>query len=119
MLPAGLWVLDAILAGMAAEAAALTVLHRLRGIGVPPAALLPNLCAGFALLLAMRLALGGAWWGLVCTCLLAALIGHLTDLNTRWNRPTPLEPPAPAGKARHRPEKTAKRQSLPPRERAG
>ncbi len=78
-----LWI-DCILAGMAAEAVLLTLLFRRSGRGVAPRALLPNLAAGAMLLLAMRLALVGAWWGWVSIALLAGLAGHLADLRQRW-----------------------------------
>lgn len=76
--------LDGILAGMAAEAILLTLLYRRTGRGIAPDALLPNLFAGATLLLAMRLALVGAWWGWVSLALLAGLAGHLADLRQRW-----------------------------------
>ena len=77
-------VLDAILAGMGLEACFLVALHRLTGRGVAPACLLPNLCSGLCLLLAMRLALGGAWWGFVSLALLGALCLHVGDLWRQW-----------------------------------
>ena len=50
----------------------------------PLGRVLPNLVSGGFLLLAVRAALGGAWWGWVSLCLLAALIGHLEDLRRAW-----------------------------------
>ena len=81
---AGGRVLDWILAGMVVEGCGLFLLYRLAGRGVAPAAVLPNLCSGFCLLLAMRLALGGGWWGYVCAALLGALCWHLADLRRQW-----------------------------------
>ena len=49
------------------------------------AAILPNLAAGFMLLVAMRLALADAGLPLVGLSLLAAGIAHLIDLRRRWN----------------------------------
>jgi hypothetical protein len=69
-------VVDAILLLIVAETAVLVAWRR-------RTALLPNLLAGFALLLALRLALSGAaamWLGL---CLLAAGAAHGADLATR------------------------------------
>jgi len=66
-------VLDLILLGMALESAALTLLLRLGGRGVPPGALWPNLLSGMCLLLAMRPGLAGAWWDWVSLPLLGAL----------------------------------------------
>ena len=77
-------VLDFIVAGMLAEALGLAALFRWRRQGVPPTALLPNLASGICLLLAMRLALSGLWWGFVAACLLGALLLHLLDLRLRW-----------------------------------
>ncbi len=77
-------VLDWILAGMVLEACGLAALHRLKGRGVAPGAFLPNLCSGLCLILAMRLALGGAWWGFVSLALLGALCLHVADLRRQW-----------------------------------
>jgi hypothetical protein len=73
-----------ILAGMVVEGCALTAWHRRTGRGVAPGDFLANLVSGMFLLLAMRLALGGAWFGWVGACLLGALVGHATDLWRRW-----------------------------------
>ena len=77
-------VLDGILAGMGLEACVLVALYRWGGRGVAPVAVLPNLGSGMCLLLAMRLALGGAWWGWVSLALLSALCLHLGDLRRQW-----------------------------------
>ena len=77
-------VLDFILAAMLCEGVGFSVLWRLGGRGVAPGALLWNLGSGMCLLLAMRLALGGAWWGLVSGALLGALVLHLTDIWRHW-----------------------------------
>jgi hypothetical protein len=37
------------------------------------------------LLLAMRLALSGAWWGFSAAALLGALVFHVTDLARNWS----------------------------------
>ncbi len=78
------WI-DAILALMLAEGVALAAFRRRTGHGVPLPALLPNLLAGAMLLLAMRLALGGAGPVWVAACLLGGLLAHLADLRARWN----------------------------------
>jgi hypothetical protein len=77
-------IVDAILVLVVLEAALLAVWHRRTGRGVRPAALAANLCSGGALLLAVRAALVGAWWGWVGAALLAALVAHLVDLRARW-----------------------------------
>lgn len=83
-------VLDLILLGMALEGASLTLLFRMRGRGVPPWALWPNLLSGMCLLLAMRAGLAEAWWGWVSLPLLGALAFHVTDLRRLWRtNPTP------------------------------
>ncbi len=97
------FVLDAILAAMVLEACGLAALHRLTGRGVAPAAYLLNLCSGLCLLLAMRLALGGAWWGYVSSALLGALCLHLGDLWRQWRRA-----PAHTARPRRRPDAGSK-----------
>lgn len=82
-------VLDLIVAGMALEGAALTLLFRWRGQGVAPGALWPNLLSGMCLLGAMRAGLAGAWWGWVSLPLLGALAFHLVDLRRLWRRAPP------------------------------
>jgi hypothetical protein len=77
-------IVDAILILVVLEAALLAAWHWRTGRGVAPAALAANLCSGGALLLAVRAALVGAWWGWVGAALLAALVAHLADLRGRW-----------------------------------
>lgn len=77
--------IDVILALVLAEALALAAYRRLAGGGPPAARWLPNLLSGAALLLALRLALGQAWWGWLAACLLLALVAHLVDLAARWS----------------------------------
>jgi hypothetical protein len=79
------WIIGWILAGMILEAVGLAALHAWRGRGVAPKDYLANLASGMCLLLAMRLALGGAWWGLTAVSLLAALIFHVADLARNWS----------------------------------
>ena len=80
------WMLDAIILGMALEGAVLVALWRASHRGVPPGELLPNLCSGACLLVAMRVGLAGAWWGWISAALLGALAFHMTDLRLRWRR---------------------------------
>jgi hypothetical protein len=77
---------DVILVIVAIEAAFLMAYWRSAGRGVSPADLLPNLCAGAFLLLALRLSLGGAGWQLCCGSLAAAGIANVIDLSRRWRR---------------------------------
>lgn len=78
-------VVDAILVLVFVEGAGLTIAYRRTGYGVPFERLLGTLGAGFALLIALRCALGGTPWP-VWPCLLAALAFHLYDLRSRWSR---------------------------------
>jgi hypothetical protein len=75
---------DLILVVVAIEAAFLAIYWRSAGRGVSPGDLLPNLCAGTFLLLALRLSLGDASWEFCCGSLAAAGVAHLVDLNRRW-----------------------------------
>jgi hypothetical protein len=75
---------DLILVLTAIEAAGLVLYWRSRGRGIAPLDLLPNLLAGAFLLLALRLALGGAGWELCCGSLAAAGLAHIVDLGRRW-----------------------------------
>ena len=79
-------VLHVLLLFMAAEGVLLVAYHRRTGRGVPPRAVLLNLLSGMCLLLAMRIWLGGAWWGWISMCLLAAGALHAADLWRLWRR---------------------------------
>ena len=69
---------------MLLEGLGLAGLYYFRRRGVAPKRLLWNLGAGMCLLLAMRLALLGVWWGYVSAALLGALILHVGDLRRQW-----------------------------------
>lgn len=75
---------DALLALVVLEAVVLWLYHARTGRGLAPRRLLPTLLAGFGLLLAFRLALGGA--GAVWAAGALALAGsaHVLDLKGRW-----------------------------------
>jgi hypothetical protein len=77
---------DIITALLFVEAIALWVLHKRTGRGLSAAMILSNLAAGLCLVLALRGALVGAWWGWISACLLAGLVAHLVDLYVRWHR---------------------------------
>lgn len=79
-------VVDFILILVAIEALALILVWRFARRGVAPLDLLPNLCAGAFLLLALRTTLAGQSWMLVSGCLAAAGLAHLADLRGRWRR---------------------------------
>jgi hypothetical protein len=77
-------IVDFIIAASLVEALALIAYHRMTGRGLATAELLATLGAGLGLLLALRLALAGSWWGWIALALLAALAAHLVDLARRW-----------------------------------
>ena len=79
-------IVDLVIALMVVEALALAVYRSRTGRGVPIATLLVNLCAGGALLLALRFALVGASLPAIAASLAAALVFHLLDLALRWSR---------------------------------
>jgi hypothetical protein len=79
------WIIGWILAGMVFETAGLAAFHAWSGRGVAPKNFLANLASGMCLLLAMRLALGGAWWGFTAASMLGALVFHVTDLARNWS----------------------------------
>jgi len=93
-------IIDAILALVALEAVALAAWRWRTGRGLPPAALAANLCAGAALLLALRAALTGAAWSIVAVWLLAGLAAHAMDLRARIGAPSAPGNPRPVSRAR-------------------
>lgn len=77
-------VVDLILGLMVLEGAVLALHRRRTGRGVPIGGLIAFLLAGACLLLALRGALVGAWWGWIALPLAGALVAHLADLRLRW-----------------------------------
>ena len=77
---------DFILVVVVLEAAALLLYWARAGRGIAPLDLLPNLCAGAFLLLALRATLAGSGWMIASLCLAAAGLAHLTDVYRRWRR---------------------------------
>ena len=77
-------IVDLVLAFTVIEGLLLLALHRRTGRGLAPADLLGNLAAGISLMLALRAALVGAWWGWIGLCLAASLVAHVADLHRRW-----------------------------------
>jgi len=77
-------IVDLILAFTLLEGLVLAALYRKTGRGVAPADLLGNLASGISLMLALRGALVGAWWGWIGLCLAGSLVAHLVDLRRRW-----------------------------------
>ena len=76
--------IDLVLVVAFLEAAALLLMWRRTKRGIAPFDLLPNLCAGAFLLLALRATLAGTGWMMACGCLAAAGIAHLVDIVSRW-----------------------------------
>ena len=82
---------DAILVMVVLEGLALTFVFKRTGRGVPPDSLWPNLAAGFLLALAVRAALASGPTALGSQAAIAAILGcalvaHLLDLRSRWQR---------------------------------
>lgn len=88
-------VADLILGFMLVEGLLLAAFHVVTGRGLAMGEFLGNLISGACLLLALRLALVGGWWGWIATWLAAALLAHLADLWRRW-RTLPRRSPPPA-----------------------
>lgn len=79
--------IDFVIAFTLCEGLLLAWWYRRTGGGVSPAKLVANLCAGLALMLAVRAALvdgAGPW---MATWLMAAGVSHAVDLWQRWRRP--------------------------------
>ena len=85
-------VVDAILVLTLVEAAGLVVYNRMTGRGIAPLALVPNMAAGFSLMLGIRLTLEGAGSLALPACFVASLACHLADLASRWRRDRELRP---------------------------
>ncbi len=77
---------DLVLIVVVIEAAFLLLYWRHSRRGIAPLDLLPNLCAGAFLLLALRATLAGDGWISASACLMAAGLSHLFDLWHRWRR---------------------------------
>ena len=81
--------IDVILVLVVIEGTALVVYRRATGRG-PEARKVPAmLAAGFFLMLAVRLAQGGAGDGTLALCLVGSLVAHLFDLAGRWRTHRP------------------------------
>lgn len=75
---------EAILAFTVVEWIALAIHHGRTGRGVPQREFSRNLVSGMFLLLALREALVGGWWGWIAACLAGSLVAHLADLRRLW-----------------------------------
>lgn len=79
-------IIDIILLLVLVEIALLALARRLTQDAPRLASLLPNLAAGFLLLLSVRAALADAPWPLIALPLGLALLAHILDLRGRWQR---------------------------------
>jgi len=85
-------IIDLILLGVVMEAALLVWYRQHRGRGPRLRDLFPTLLSGVLLLLALRAALTGSWWGWVAAPLALALPVHVFDLSRHW-RASPVDAP--------------------------
>ena len=76
-------VVDVALVCLAAEAIAFAISHRIGPRDSDLPALLANSLAGALLLLALRAALTGSWWGWIALALTGALLAHALELQQR------------------------------------
>ena len=76
-------IVDLILVLTVLEGVALAWWRRRTGRGPPTTALFGNILAGVCLLLALRVALTGGWWGWIALALFAGLLAHVFDLSRR------------------------------------
>jgi hypothetical protein len=81
---AGGWILNWILLGMVAEAGVVWAAQRFGAGGAARGKLLPTIGSGCFVMLAMRLGMGGAWWGFIAAALLGGLVLHVADIAGRW-----------------------------------
>ena len=78
--------IDIVIVFTLIEGATLVAYHRITGKGVAPTEFAANLCSGLCLMLALRTALSGAWWGWTALLLLGSGLAHASDLWRRWQR---------------------------------
>lgn len=77
-------IIDIILVMVLVEMAVLALAHRMTRRAPTFTRLLPNLAAGFLLLLSLRAAIADLSWRLIALPLGLALIAHVFDLIGRW-----------------------------------
>lgn len=77
-------IIDLILVSVLLEIAVLALVRRISTRAPRLLSLLPNLAAGFLLLLSLRAAIAEAPWPLIALPLGLALLAHLLDLWSRW-----------------------------------
>jgi hypothetical protein len=77
-------IVDLVLMVVGLELLGISLYWHMTRRGIAPARLLPNLLAGAALLLALRLALSDFAWPWYTACLAIAGIANVADLRQRW-----------------------------------
>ena len=77
-------VVDLVLVVVSLEVLGISLYWHKTRRGIAPANLLPNLLAGAALVLALRLALTDFSWPWYTACLAIAGIANVADLRQRW-----------------------------------
>jgi len=79
-------VIDVVLVVIAIEAALLAYFRIRHRLGSPVVRMCANLASGASLMIAIRLALTDAHWGLIMLCLMVSFIAHLTDIKLGLRR---------------------------------
>jgi hypothetical protein len=77
--------IEGVIAFTLLQGVALIVYHRKTGNGVAPREFAANLVSGLCLMLALRGALAGTWWGWTALLLLGSGLVHASDLWRRWH----------------------------------
>lgn len=76
-------IIDLILGVIVLEAIILIARYRATGLGLAPRETIATLIPGAFLLLAVRTALTGSWWGWTSLILAAAGVAHVADIALR------------------------------------
>lgn len=79
-------IVDIMVAFVMLELIVLLIYWRVKRRGVPALPLLANVGAGGSLMLALGAQLKGLGYLAVASCLVAALVFHVTDIALRWRR---------------------------------
>jgi multisubunit Na+/H+ antiporter MnhE subunit len=74
---------DLVLFFIAIEGVWLIVRQRQSGRGLNTQQIILGLLPGFCLVLALRVALVGGWWGWIGVALIVSLVAHLLDMRER------------------------------------
>jgi hypothetical protein len=78
-------IVDLVVVLAVAEALGIVGYRLMTGRGPAPGGFMANMLSGISLLVALRCAIGGAWFGWIALCLLASLLFNLIDLRRRWD----------------------------------